>query len=252
MTTTDIFMICLTAVIATAGVIGAVVFNNQLTVMQGQLDEMKSAGKHTEILAGAAKQSAEVARQTLEATQRPFVFVNSFELQPFANLIQISPKYENSGSTPTQNMHAWISWKTFPGEPPVDFNYPDIDANGNIDTAPKTQPAFIGPKATSYGGVIFIPVSEIAKIKDKTARIFIWGWIEYDDISPATPRHRTQFCNELAIVTVAQTVAAGTPVPAPGPAPIEGAPATPVPPVIPQPVQLGLRFNLYGPFNSAN
>ncbi len=42
MTNTDIWMISLTALIAVAGVISATIFNKQLSVMQGQLDENES------------------------------------------------------------------------------------------------------------------------------------------------------------------------------------------------------------------
>jgi len=42
MTNSDIMMIVFTAVIATTGVIGAFIFNNQLSVMQGQLDAMRA------------------------------------------------------------------------------------------------------------------------------------------------------------------------------------------------------------------
>jgi hypothetical protein len=73
MTNSEIWMISLTAVIAVAGLIGACIFNNQLGVMQGQLDEMKVAGKQTEKTANAAQEAADVAKQTLIAAQRAWV-----------------------------------------------------------------------------------------------------------------------------------------------------------------------------------
>jgi hypothetical protein len=42
MTNTEILTILLTGVIALTGVIGAIIFNNQLSVMQGQLDVMRA------------------------------------------------------------------------------------------------------------------------------------------------------------------------------------------------------------------
>jgi hypothetical protein len=71
------------------------------------------------------------------------------------------PKMENSGSTPTQNMHSRVAWKFFPGEPPSDYDYPDLDASGNVDTSPEIRPAFIGPKATTYTAPLDIPVNRI-------------------------------------------------------------------------------------------
>jgi hypothetical protein len=61
MTNSEIWMICLTAVIAVGGIIAACIFNNQLAVMQGQLTEMKTASR--------------IAEESLVATQRPWVSV---------------------------------------------------------------------------------------------------------------------------------------------------------------------------------
>jgi len=96
MTNSEIWMTCLTAVIAVAGVIGACIFNNQLDVMQGQLDEMKAASK--------------IAEDTLIATQRPWVSVNTiigprglfFDVNG-ANLDLIF-YLKNTGPTPAVNV----------------------------------------------------------------------------------------------------------------------------------------------------
>jgi hypothetical protein len=62
MTNSEIIMICLTAVIAAAGVVGACIFNNQLSVMQGQLTEMKTSSGLT---------NRQIA--LMEADQRPWI-----------------------------------------------------------------------------------------------------------------------------------------------------------------------------------
>ena len=110
MTTSEILMVCLTAVIATAGVIGAVIFNNQLTVMQGQLDEMKSAGENTKRAADAAKISADVAKDTLIATNRPWVSVDisvasdlAYDEQGDARVV-IKFILKNVGKSPATNV----------------------------------------------------------------------------------------------------------------------------------------------------
>jgi hypothetical protein len=40
MTTSEILMVVFTAVIATTGILGTIIFNNQLGAMQAQLNEM--------------------------------------------------------------------------------------------------------------------------------------------------------------------------------------------------------------------
>lgn len=73
-------MVVFTAVIATTGVIGSLIFNNQLAVMKGQLDEMKSTGLDTKRAADAAKDAAEAAKQSADAVasiERPYIFVTA-------------------------------------------------------------------------------------------------------------------------------------------------------------------------------
>jgi hypothetical protein len=62
MTSAEEWMIFLTAIIAVGGLIGAYIFNKQLTVMKGQLAEMKTASR--------------IAEDNLIATQRPWISVN--------------------------------------------------------------------------------------------------------------------------------------------------------------------------------
>ena len=80
MTNSEIIMIALTAVIAAPGVVGACIFNNQLSVMQGQLDEMKSTGTQTDKLieqntklADAATVSARTAARQYETAFKPWL-----------------------------------------------------------------------------------------------------------------------------------------------------------------------------------
>jgi hypothetical protein len=55
------------------GVVGAIIFNNQLNVMQGQLDEMKTASRIAETAAKATKDAADTSREALVKSQRAFV-----------------------------------------------------------------------------------------------------------------------------------------------------------------------------------
>ena len=125
-------------------------------------------------------------------------------------------------------MHSRVNWKFFPGEPPPDYDYPDFDARGNVDISPETHPAFVGPKATSYTAPLDIPMDII---KAGTNRIFIWGWMEYDDTlkgTLGTPRHRTEFCNELVVLNLGADEKN------------------------PQAIKAAMYFPVYGPLNSAN
>jgi hypothetical protein len=67
MTNSEIFMAVFTAVIATTGVIGAIIFNNQLGVMQGQLS--------------TAKKVVELSDKTAERQLRAYVGIYDLSLR---------------------------------------------------------------------------------------------------------------------------------------------------------------------------
>jgi len=125
MTNSEIWMTCLTAVIAVAGVIGACIFINQLGVMQGQLTEMKATSR--------------LAEETLEATQRPWVSIKPgigprglyFDVNG-ANLDLVF-SLKNSGPTPAVSVR-------IEGAPRIDVGSNDrINALEKVCTEAKAQ-----------------------------------------------------------------------------------------------------------------
>jgi hypothetical protein len=151
--------------------------------------------------ADAARQSADIARQALVGTQRAFVFLKQFEVVPINQEIRILPQWENSGSTPTTNARSYVNWKTFVGDPPPNYSWPDLDANGNPLTTPASpQLFFVAPKGTKYAHTLIIPNHTMDAVRDKTERLFVWGWINYED--EFGQDHRTEFCNEVIVTSI--------------------------------------------------
>ncbi len=138
--------------------------------------------------------------QTNFEAERAFVFLNSFEVHLLGNIVRVMPKWENSGPTRTKDMRSRVSWKFFPGAPPSDFPYPDLDGMGQPDTSPEERPAFVGPKSMTFAFPLDIPIVLIEHVRDKQGQILVWGWTEYNDVFDGTLRHRTEFCNELAVL----------------------------------------------------
>jgi hypothetical protein len=81
--------------------------------------------------ANAAQQSADVGKTALVATQRAFVFVDSFDANVINNELWIMPQWKNSGTTPANPVTNYVNWKTLNGPLPGDFSYPDLDTNGH-------------------------------------------------------------------------------------------------------------------------
>ncbi|MEO5758421.1 MAG: hypothetical protein ABIQ51_16345 [Mesorhizobium sp.] len=149
----------------------------------------------------AAIEAVRVSREIGFAQSRAFVFCDHVESAWVArkgeeNILEwfFFPVWRNTGNTPIKNaiskVNAWVG--TDVGPLPKDFDYPDY--NG--------PPAkiVIGPQGTMHGLHLPIPIETMVKIREKTAHAYIWGWIEYSDIFPDTPRHRSEFCLEIEVI----------------------------------------------------
>jgi hypothetical protein len=114
----------------------------------------------------------------------------------------------------------------FPGEPPKDFSYPELDSSGNpIPGGGKGLRFFIGPKATRYSHRLQIPIEVLEKVRRSEGRLFIWGWVQYRDAFEGTPVHATKICNEIVVTSLK---------------------------VVNDEVEVALTFPLYGQHNSAD
>jgi hypothetical protein len=144
--------------------------------------------------ANAAKESADVAKQSLVTVQRAFVFIDSFQADVLNNELFVMPKWRNSGTTPTRYMTNWISWKPFDSEPPDDFNFPDLGDGGNpVDEEDKKPPlAFVDLNAILFAQTLTIPKPVLDAMRAGHVHLFVWGWTKYQDVFDAN--HVTKFC----------------------------------------------------------
>jgi hypothetical protein len=123
--------------------------------------------------AQAAKDSAEVAKQSLVTVQRAFVFIDSFQADMLNNDLIIMPRWRNSGTTPTRYMTNWANWQRFTSEPPDDFTFPDLDESGNpVDEKDKKpQLAFVGSNATTFAHALTIPNAVLVAMRTSQVRV---------------------------------------------------------------------------------
>ena len=205
MTNTDIWMISLTALIAVAGVVSATIFNNQLSVMRGQLDEMKSTGIQTgEMIkaakdsADAAKRSVEISERTLIVTQRAYVRVINYPWlwrpdfdRPGKYFYDITPIVENSGNTPTIGAKINVDNALRNSPLPEDFDFPYQGVAGDT---------LIGPKQTVGASRAIILDDNLLEVQKGKKFFYIWGTITYRDVFDTTPVRTTEFCTEISRV----------------------------------------------------
>jgi hypothetical protein len=77
------------------------------------------------------------------------------------------------------------------GDLPFDFAYPDYGKKERIS---------IGPNAIMHSMAFDVTPEDLQSIKDRKAKMYVWGWIEYNDIFDDTERHRSEFCFEVVVI----------------------------------------------------
>jgi len=153
--------------------------------------------------ADAAIKSAEVAEKALTTTAKAIIF-NS-HIHAVAGLSQKAGMavvdwtfyiiWKNTGTTPTRHLHMHTNWMSFDTEMPGDFDFPDLSL------PPPIRPKIvIGPDATTWSGECVIPIAVLIEASEKKKHIYLWGWVEYNDVFDASTRHRTECCVEIVVV----------------------------------------------------
>ena len=74
--------------------------------------------------------------------------------------------------------------------------------------APKQQPE-VGPliarETDLFGDALIHPTVERLRQVIEGEHLFVWGWLAYRDVFPKTRVHLTEFCENLARITVPDT-----------------------------------------------
>lgn len=148
-----------------------------------------------------ARRSADVAERALVTTHRALVFPS--KVHAVAGLSQKAGMavvdwtffivWENTGTTPTRHLYMHTNWKPFDSALTDDFDFPDL-------SSPSVRPKIVlGPKTTTWSGGCEIPIAVLIDASEKRKRVYLWGWVEYNDVFDTQPRHRTEFCVEIVV-----------------------------------------------------
>jgi hypothetical protein len=98
----------------------------------------------------------------------------------------------NNGHSETQNMRSTISGRCLPLNEPFVYDFP-----GALENPPHSM--VIGAQSEINTGEIDIPGEGVMSTANRQAQLFLFGWVEYDDIFPDTMRHRLEYCFEVRI-----------------------------------------------------
>lgn len=160
-----------------------------LSVSRKQLEAIRKQGEHAE--------------RALVSAERAFVFQRNMDisagLDPDGTVLAwvIIPSWENSGSTPARHVVCHVSLDYQQGYLRLSdsFNFPERWDVGE----PEVFMVSIAPHGQIGDAAKRIPIAELMASLQKKKRIFMYGWIEYDDAFPGTERHRTEFCVEIIV-----------------------------------------------------
>jgi hypothetical protein len=148
-------------------------------------------------------QVADRSDETNRVTQRAFVSftgvgggVGMVSADRKARTAQeIILNWTNSGNTPARKAITRASGNIWPGELPQGYDFPDLPGGNK-------EPITLGPRA-SAGVRAIVPINYFRDTREGKARLYVWGWIVYDDVFSSDP-HLTEFCTELVQITVQQ------------------------------------------------
>ena len=150
------------------------------------------------VAADAAKQSAEIARDSLVLLQRPFVFAAYRWLwhedwsRPGRYWYSVHPILENSGSTPTRELKVNVAFRLSELVLPDDFDFPlpSIHAMATL----------IGPRGKIEVDPWTLTDEDLAAVQSGSKHFYVWGKAEYLDGFNGTPLHTTKFCTRISHV----------------------------------------------------
>lgn len=157
------------------------------------------------LAAEASQKSTAVVERALTTGQRAFVFFKHVTpgrvVDTRTNAVKywtVTPIFENSGETPTKHMVGRLNYDFFDEAPPEEFDFPDKPVVNEWSL--KKTPNFLGPKSTgNIGGSIFIGAEKMIDLAKNKLSFYFWGSIDYNDVFPETPRHRTEYCLQLVV-----------------------------------------------------
>jgi hypothetical protein len=179
--------------IVIVGFLQLAVFAGQLFVFGYQAFKLRQTIITMREIAGT--QSADT-KQTMITAERAYISVRSLGVTPppmdgATEGLVATILLQNTGNTPTKHMIFHSSMNIFSGDIPADFDFSDLDQR-------QPHQLFIGPKA--WGGTFGFTINREGLVSTQAGcRIFIWGWADYNDTFPGTPRHRTEFCYEVLV-----------------------------------------------------
>jgi hypothetical protein len=131
------------------------------------------------------------ADRNMMATQRAFVYGSELTWNAEGGHGRISPRWSNSGPTPTRKLRIGTNWKASHDELRPDFE---------INYVQPPESLFLGPGSKAEFGTVLIPMRDIQAAIEQRLQLYVWGRATYDDLFEGTKPHFFEFCHRVDVV----------------------------------------------------
>lgn len=190
----------LTMGLVVAAAVQVVMFFRQLKVMKQDLQDAQVVARAARDSADAARESLAVERQTMIDGGRAYVqhygirWV-SHRLEATENLIwRLHPGWYNVGNTPTRKLRVRVHYTLTDTPLAADFAFA-------VDYLPALGRSTLSPKESMESPVFDVTAADLVLVKNETKHLYVWGGAEYDDVFAGTPQRTTKFCVKAGLVT---------------------------------------------------
>lgn len=145
----------------------------------------------------AMQEANEIARDGMEKQLRAYVHPESFSYisqpdetnQNFGWGFAIS--WKNLGVTPALSASMLIWTEVVDGALAKDFKFDRI--------AEDHVPVVFGPNMPVTSSYALVGAEDVRKVFAGQKALYLWGWVTYKDVFPASPERQTRFCYRMSV-----------------------------------------------------
>ncbi|MFC6790580.1 hypothetical protein ACFQE0_13785 [Methylobacterium komagatae] len=152
----------------------------------------------TSLAARSAERSAQISEQSMRQTQRAYVTIQEIKYDVIpaapkgASGCRIDVYWKNSGPSPAMNVIHAVNAGAFTSE----------DGPWSVEfrqTYAPSEPHTILAGASFHSNPRLFSQQHLIAASKSKADLYIWGWLEYDDVFIESKRHRIQFCDRIIV-----------------------------------------------------
>jgi hypothetical protein len=103
---------------------------------------------------------------------------------------KVATSWGNSGTTPTKTAIYQVNLAITDYAPSRETDFESLPQGEQIRFV-------FGPRAGISTSPIFMSLGDMESVASGRKHAFLWGWVIYRDIFPATPIRLSEFCNEI-------------------------------------------------------